>query len=160
MATKLSPFQIRNLGLYGVIRDMEVTDYLFPEGAVPEVKNFHFDRKGAITSRAGYTIIGSQISDTYSCLGLYNALFSDSSKNCLLSVFSDGANNDIYKSTGDAWTKTLEDDTKNLKTRFTTFADRVIRVNGTDSMKCFNGATWDTTGNPVNPDSGFIGKFI
>jgi len=157
---KLNPIQIRNLGVYGLIRQPEVEDNLIPDGAVTESINVHFDRKGAVTLRNGYTIIGSQISNDYSCLGLFNSLFSDSSKNCLLAVFSDGTNNDIYKSTGGAWSKSLEDDTKDLKTRFVSFANRTIRVNGTDAVKCFNGTTWETTGNPINPDTAPIGKYI
>jgi len=156
----LDPFQIRNLGLYGVVRNSEVDDFLTPDGAVSEAVNVHFDRKGAVTLRPGYAIIGSQISDGYPCLGLYNALFSDTSKNCLLSVFSDGTNNDIYKSTGGAWSKSLENDTKDLKTRFVTFADNVVRVNGTDAVKSFDGSSWATSGNPINPDDAPVGKFI
>jgi len=149
----LEPKIINNIGIYGLIRQAEVDDSLVPDGAVTEAINVHFDRKGAVTLREGLTGIGSQISSGYSCLGLYNALFSDSSKNCLLSVFSDGTNNDIYTSTGGNWSKTLQDDTAGAKTRFVTFSDRVIRVNGQDAMKVWDGdGAWDTSSNPINPD--------
>jgi len=149
-ATELKPKRIRNLGIYGVIRPSEVDEFTVPDEVLTKAINVHFDRKGAVTLRPGLTIIGSQIQDN-PILGLYNALFSNSSLNCILAVVSTGAVNGIYKSTGGAFSSSTTD-TKDLKTRFTTFADRVIRFNGTDSMKVFNGTDWATTGTPINPD--------
>jgi hypothetical protein len=62
----------------------------------------------------------------------------------LFGVFSDGVNNDIYDMSNGS--KSLEDDTKELKTRFCTYLDSVVRVNGTDEPKSFNGSSWVTTG--------------
>mgnify|MGYP001593683891 CR=1 FL=1 len=59
--TALQPVKIRNLGIYGVIRQSEVDDSLIPDGAVPEAVNFHFDRKGAATVRSGMTALGSTV---------------------------------------------------------------------------------------------------
>ena len=58
------------------------------------------------------------------------------------------------------WSKSLEDDTKNLKTRFVDFLDRAIRVNGTDAIKEFDGSSWSTTGDPINPDDAPTGSLI
>lgn len=58
------------------------------------------------------------------------------------------------------WKKSLADDTKSLRTRFKNFLDRAIRVNGTDAMKCWNGATWETTGNPINPDTATAASLV
>jgi len=149
---KIEPISIQNLGVYGVIRQASVDDNLIPDGAVSHCLNCHFDRMGAITGRLGQTAMGNVVVSDKSCLGLYNALFEDSSKNCLLSVFSDGTNNDIYSYATGAWVKSLEDDTSGLKTRFATFSDNVIRVNGTDAMKCFDGSSWSTSGDPLNVD--------
>jgi len=157
---KIQLKKIRTLGIYGVIRQSEVDDYVIPDGAVTEALNVHFDRKGATTLRLGTTAIGSQISTGKPCLGLYNALFAESSKNCLLSVFAVGGENIIYKSTGSAWISSLTGDTVNLTTHFATFGDRVIRVNGTDAMKCFDGSSWTTTGNPINPQDAPLSKYI
>lgn len=62
----------------------------------------------------------------------------------LFAVLSDGTNNDIYDvATG---LKSLEDDTKDLKTRFLTYLNSCLRLNGTDAPKAWNGTTWLTSG--------------
>jgi hypothetical protein len=58
------------------------------------------------------------------------------------------------------WSKSLENDTASLRTRFKNFLDRGIRVNGTDAMKCWNGATWETTGNPINPQQATAASLV
>jgi hypothetical protein len=112
-----------------------------PDTAVTDAKNVHFDTMGKAKLREGVTLLGSQVSNNYSCLGLYDFQASNASNSQLLAVFSDGTNNDVYYNNAGTWTKTLEDDTKGLKTRFTTFLDQVIRVNGTD-----NATAWAGTG--------------
>ncbi|MDF1498816.1 MAG: hypothetical protein P1P85_05720, partial [Patescibacteria group bacterium] len=139
--------KIRNLGVYGVIRQTEVDDLLIPDGAVVDVKNIHFDRRGASTLRLGLATLGSTVSTGYPCLGLHNAQSST-----MAVAFSDGINNDIYRYNGTAWVKSLEDDTAGSKTRFVDFAGRTLRFNGVDgSVKVWSGSTaaWDYTGNPI-----------
>jgi hypothetical protein len=66
-------------------------------------------------------------------------------------VVSDGTNNDIYDlETGN---KTLEDDTKDLKTRFLTYLNQCLRLNGTDEAKAWNGVQWLTTGGAFDLDN-------
>ncbi len=161
--TSLPLKQIRDLGVLGILRDVEVASSLAPAGSVSKAINLHFDKIGSVSLRSGITAINNQVeSGGNSCLGLFNARFENSTKNALLSVFSDGTNNDIYQNTGSGWSKSLEDDTKDLKTRFTTFANRVIRVNGTDNMKTWNGTAWSTSGNPINEDdmASYDTKFV
>ena len=146
----INPIQIRNLGVYGVIREAEVDNNLIPDGAVVKAVNVNFDRKGAVQLRPGITLIAQAYANPI--LGLHNALFSGVSNNCILAAASDGSNNIIYKSTGGAFSQSLTGDTKNLKTRFLTFSDNVIRVNGTDAMKAFTGSAWTTTGGVINVD--------
>lgn len=146
---EMKAFKIRNLGVYGVIRPAEVDHTLIPEGAVAEAVNVNFDRRGAITLRPGITAVGATVSAGYPCLGIHNAQSST-----MLAVFSDGTNNDIYRYNGSAWAKSLEDDTKDSKTRFVDFAGRTIRVNGVNaSMMAWAGSTtaWEHYGNPINP---------
>lgn len=147
--TKLPPIQYRNF-LNGRIG--KVSDYLLPDAAVTTAKNVHFDNIGKVKLRDGVTLIGSQISDNYACLGLYYFQSSTAAYSQLLAVFSDGTNNDVYYNNSGTWTKTLEDDTKDLKTRFTTFLDQVIRVNGTDNATAWDGnASWSqNTGTGAN----------
>ena len=52
------------------------------------------------------------------------------------------------------WKKSLEDDTKSKTTRFKIFLDRMIRVNGTDANKAYNGSAWETSGNSTALSSG------
>ncbi len=150
----MDPILLRDLGLNGVMRSAEVDDYLQPAQAVAEAVNLHFDRKGSSTLRPGLTLLGSAVSSGYPCLGIYDAHFNTASNDRLLSAFSDGTNNDIYAYNGTSWSKTLADDTKDLKTRFTTFCNHVIRVNGTDNMKSWAGgaSAWTTSGDPTNVD--------
>jgi hypothetical protein len=59
-------------------------------------------------------------------------------------VVSDGTNNDIYDlETGN---KSLEDDTKDLKTRFLTYLNQCLRLNGVDSARSWDGTYWLSTG--------------
>ena len=145
--------KLRNLGINGVIREaiVDSTSTLYPEGALTSAVNVHFDRMGGITQRNGATVIGLNLAGT--CYGVYNAMFSNSGSNRLISVFSDGTYNKAYIWQGGTWVASLGGDTKDLKTRFATFGDNVIRVNGTDNMKCWDGGSlWITTGDPINVD--------
>lgn len=96
---------------------------------------------GSLVSRLGTDIVGVQAVNDATCLGL--AYFRDTvgSSHALFGVFSDGVNNDIYDMSDG--TKSLEDDTEGLKTRFCTFLGSIVRVNGTDGCKSFNGS-WVT----------------
>ena len=155
MSTKLTPQEIRNIGIYGIIRESEVDSHLIPEGACIEAVSVHFDKKGAATLRPGIAALGATVSAGYSCVGMHNAFAST-----MLVVFSDGTNNDIYRYNGSAWAKSLEDDTAGSKTRFVDFAGRTVRLNGIDgSVRVWDGSTaapvtsWAYTGNPINPQS-------
>jgi hypothetical protein len=144
-----------------------VSDYLLPDGAVTTAKNVHFDILGKVTLRPGVTLINAQVSDTYPCLGLYYFKSSTAAYSQLLSVFSDGTNNDVYYKNGASWDKTREDDDKDLKTRFTTFLDQVIKVNGTQTAVAWDGnGAWGqaigVTANCLNLDDmdAFKGNLI
>lgn len=74
MSIPLTPKSIRNIGSNGLIRQTSVDSSLMPEGAVMEVKNFHFDRIGAATLRPGLTGIGTNTASAGNvCIGLHNA---------------------------------------------------------------------------------------
>lgn len=95
---------------------------------------------GSLVSRPGSTLINAQISDGYPALGLHNHKDVVSGNDVLFAVFSDGTNSDIYDvETG---SKSLEDDTKDLKTQFLTYLNATLRLNGTDAPKYFNGTSW------------------
>ncbi|GAG20780.1 unnamed protein product, partial [marine sediment metagenome] len=108
-----------------------VSDFLLPDAAVTTAKNVHFDILGKVKKRDGVTLILAQVSNNYPCLGLYYFESHTAAYSQLLSVFSDGTNNQVYYNGALAWTTVPAagvDDTKDLKTRFTTFLDQVIKV--------------------------------
>ena len=155
MATNLDPFVIKNLGIYGVIRESEVDSDLLPEQAVVEAVNVSFDRKGTMTVRPGLTILGSQMGSGSATFGLFSASFNNTSAGTLLATGSDGPNNDVYVFTEatNAWTKSKLDDTAGAKTRFTVFTNRVIAVNRSNPLAFWaatSDTTWIASGNPIN----------
>jgi len=123
-----------------------ISTALAPENSLKAGINFDTDFcLGEAVSRDGTTIIGSQLVDNYPVLGIHN--FRDSvgtSNTKIFAAVSDGTNNDIWDVV--AGTKSLENDTKDLKTRFLTYLDSCLRLNGTDGAKAYNGSSWVTTG--------------
>lgn len=127
----------------GTIRTVQSS--VAPQNSVKLALNMDSDKElGSLVSRLGTDRVGSQAVASATCLGLHYFRDTVGSSHKLFGVFSDGVNNDIYDMV--AGTKSLEDDTKDLKTRFCTFLDSVVRVNGTDGRKAFNGSAWVTTG--------------
>lgn len=125
MATPLNRKSIRNIGIYGLIRQAEVDDSLIPDGAVTEVQNFHFDRKGAATLRQGLTRIDTTVTttDVYSCVGLFN-----SQSSALVAAFTGGGSSRIYWFDG-SWLTGLTGGTASVPVRFVDFASYTIIMN-------------------------------
>lgn len=162
MGTALKPIPIRNF-VYGVLRDAEVDPYMSPLGSVSEAINVHFDRKGSVTLRSGQEAIGNQVQSGRPCLGMHNFRDTTNTYNQLLSVFEDGTNSDIYYLNGSTWTKTLENDTRNHKTKFYNFLNEVIRVNGVDARKSWTGnpaSAWRTSGGNLDIGNAPQGFFV
>lgn len=122
-----------------------VQNSIVPKNSAKLALNLNSDVElGSLVSRLGTGIVGVQAVASATCYGLGYFRDTVGSSHKLFGVFSDGANNDIYDmSTG---TKSLQDDTKTLKTRFCTYLDSIVRVNGTDACKSFNGTAWVTSG--------------
>lgn len=97
---------------------------------------------GSLVSRLGTDIVGTQTASDLICYGIHYHRDSVASNHKLFGVFSDTGNNDIYDMSDG--TKSLEDDTKDLKTRFCTYLNSTVRVNGTDPVKSYNGSAWVT----------------
>lgn len=155
MAGELEPKKIGNIGVYGLIRPAEVDDSLIPDGAVTEVKNFNFDRKGAASVRLGLTALGSTVLTARPCIGLFNA-----QQGTALAVFSNGATSAIYSFNGSAWSVSLDGGTASIKARFVDFGSYTIAINFMQntysSMRFWNAGSsrhWHYTGNPINPQN-------
>ena len=117
---------------------------MVPENSTNPSINLDSDTElGSLVSRNGTTIIGSQIVNNKPVLGVHDFRDSVGSGDKLFAVVSDGTNNDIYDAV--AGTKSLQDDTKDLKTRFLTYLDSCLRLNGTDAAKYWSGAAWIST---------------
>lgn len=121
---------------------------LAPENSSRLALNLDTDKElGSLVTRDGTTLVGSQLVSGKNICGLHNFRYSatDGLDKIFASVpdSSDG-NNDIYDVI--AGTKSLEDDTVNIKTRFLTYLDSCLRINGTDNPKAWNSSSWVTTG--------------
>lgn len=166
MAKQLEQIKIKDIGIYGIIREAEVDSGLIPEGAVTEAINFHFDRKGAATVRSGLTTLGGTILTGKPCAGLHNA----QSRTAIV-AFSNGGSSAIYSFSGSSWGLSVTEGTASVRVRFVDFGSYTIMPNfnyNTYSSMRFWGAGadgasyWKTTGNPINPQNmwGYNPQFL
>ena len=139
---------VRNIGIYGLIRQAEVSDELIPDGAVTEAINLSFDRKGVVQSRPGLTAIGSTVSSGNSCIGLHNL-----QSNTAIAVFVAGGSATIYENQSGTWTQ-IGKGVGGGVLRFVDFANRTLMFGGSEnSMQVFSGSNFSgNSGNPLNPD--------
>ena len=136
-----------------------VQNSIVPKNSAKLALNFNSDEElGSLVSRLGTNIVGTQTVASGTCLGIHYFRDTVGTSHKLFGVFSDGSNNDVYDMiTGNS---SLTGDTKDLKTRFCTYLDSVVRVNGTDACKAFNGSTWDTTGGAFDVANMPIGTVV
>lgn len=155
MSTPLEPKNIKGVGLYGVIRRSEVDDDLIPEGAVVDVRNFHFDQKGVAKVRPGLTTLGATVLSSRPCVGLHNTL-----SNTAVAVFSNGGSSAIYTFDGSSWGLGVTEGTASVKVRFVDFGSYTIALNFNyntyTSMRVWAGGAgtssyWHTSGHSINP---------
>ncbi len=148
MATPLGAQTIFDDVSSGVIQSVKFN--LVPPNSADNIVNMVVDENyGESTVRKGITIKGSQlVAEDNTILGLYYFSNSgDSSSKLLASVNEPGdATSSIYYFDGASWVSGLTGDTAGLKTRFVTFLDEVVRLNGTDAVKTSaNGTSWSTS---------------
>lgn len=136
-----------------------ITEAIMPKNSVYMAVNFLFHEVlGRATLRKGSTQIGEDIVAGAECLGMHQ--FIDGATRVPLATFNDAAsspaNADIYKYTSGAWSKSAENLTKDLKTRFLTFLGTCAFVNGTEAKSSTDLTTWVSTGG--NLDIGNMNK--
>lgn len=127
-----------------------VSHRLAPQNSVSHAVNFVFDEEyGNPKTRLGSTLLGSQlIGSNYTVTGLFQFIDSEAGANSHLLATANGI---TYSLTSSTWSASLTGDTVGLKTRFETFLDEVVRVNGTDTPKSWSGSgAWSTTGGPLD----------
>jgi hypothetical protein len=140
MPKQLALIQYRDFSK-GTIRTVQPS--LAPKNSYQLGLNLDSDKIiGALLSRLGTDRLGVQMVAGKPCLGLHQHF--ETAGTVLFGVFSDGTNNDIYLASSGA--KSLQDDTKDLKTRFLTYLGATVRVNGTDACKSYTvGGGWIAT---------------
>jgi hypothetical protein len=99
---------------------------------------------GSLVLRDGTGLVGAQTIASATCYGIHYHRDSVASNHKLFGVFSNGSVNIIHNMADgtQSWTT----DTKELKTRFCTYLNSTVRVNGTDAAISYNGSAWVTTG--------------
>ena len=149
----------------GVIQKVKYN--LVMPNSVAHSINFVFDEVfGEAVVRRGTTIKGAQlVAEDNTINGLY--YFKDSAGTAqkalaAVNVPNDATQSIYYFDTADTtWKAGLTGDTASLKTRFTTFLNRVIRVNGTDAVQTSsNGIAWSASDNTIDSSNFQNGKYI
>lgn len=149
---ELQPSQVSDL-TSGLISKGAISESQFPLTAVQESVNFHFDKIGAATLRAGTTRLGNQLSGNI--LGLYE--FRDSGSGTNNQIIAVNGTVAYYLNGSNVWTSKRTGLTAGSKARFSTFLDFVFMVNGTEATAIWDGATGNnflTTGNAASAPTG------
>ena len=142
---QLETLQVRDLS-NGIIQGVD--DRLAPKNSVAFAWNFRFDKiLGRAVLREGTVLIGSQITDAQSILGLHQFILSSGTK-YLLSVINGASVSQIMRLESNVWTTTGSDRqmTKDVKTRFLTYLDTVMAIDGTKAISSVDGTAWVSTG--------------
>lgn len=153
-----TPVSVRNIGTSGVIMDNVVDEILMPTGAVSWAINLHFDRIGSASTRNGVTIIGSQLVDNKSILGLHQFLDSGTGTNDRLIAAVDTTWKALVAG---VWTNKRTGLTTDKKARFNNFVDLVFGVNGTEAMQSWDGGAgnFSTTNVASAPTAYYVDNF-
>ena len=129
-----------------MIDDKAVSDSLMPRNAVRKAINCVFDNpRGAVSSRLGSVRLGIDLGTTIA--GITNFRDAGTGTNHQLLVTGDNGTTSYLN--GSTFTSTLIGDTAGLKTRFVTYLDLVVRLNGTQGARSWDGdtaATWAAAG--------------
>lgn len=123
-----------------------VNKNLTPQDSVAVGLNVDFDQElGSAVTRLGTGIVGSQLVDNMSVLGLHDFRDANGSNHALLAAINaaGGATSVVYKvGTGTIRTGL----TASKKMRFVSFLDSVLMINGADAEASYDGSTVITTG--------------
>lgn len=123
-----------------------VNKNLIPQDSVALGLNVDFDEElGSMVTRLGTGIVGAQLVDNMSILGLHDFRDANGSNHALLAAINaaGGATSVVYKvGTGTIRTGL----TASKKMRFVSFLDSVLMINGADAEASYDGTTVITTG--------------
>ena len=133
-----------------------------PKNCVKFGLNIRFDKiLGRAQIREGTNLIGSQITDGKSILGLHQLILSSGTK-YFLSVIDGASVSQIYRLESGTWTSAGSDGqmTKNVKHRFLTYLDTVMVLDGTLKKSSTDGTTWVSTGGNLDIGNCPAGKYV
>ncbi len=140
---RLPAFSIRDFSA-GQINS--INENLRPRNSVDLAMNFNFDDElGSATTRLGTFIVGGQMVEGQSVLGIHQHTTPSASGDKLFSAINDvgGGSAVIYSEDGMVQQTGL---TANRKVRFLTYLGETLAVNGVNANRAYNGSAWITTG--------------
>ena len=139
----------------GMIDEFAVAKALMPRNAVLKAINCVFNRpRGAIAQRNGTTLLGSTVSSGNTALGLHDFRSTTGSAHRLFAAF----NGSIFSYDGVGWGTAITG-LSTSKTRFITFLDRCVAMNGSQ-VRSWNGSSFLSTSDSVTDiDNWPITKF-
>ncbi|MDD5065229.1 MAG: hypothetical protein PHQ35_10795 [Phycisphaerae bacterium] len=136
---KIDTVSIRDLS-DGIIQ--KVGDELAPAKAVNFAQNLRFDKVlGRAVVRAGTALVGAQIANDYSILGLHQFILSSGTK-YFLAVIDGAAHGHINRLETGTWTEKTPVMTAATKVRFLTYLDTCVALNGTVKFASEDGSSW------------------
>jgi len=157
-ATRLDPQIVMGDVTHGVITG--VSPRIAPRNSVEHAVNLVFDETlGEAEVRAGSARVGdAAVNGSSDIDGLFHFVDSEGGSNSKVLASAGGT---IFQLQGDnTWATSLTSDTAGVKKRFATFLDSVVRVNGTDDPKSFDGSAWATSGGAFDLANMPNGKFV
>ena len=116
----------------GIIRPAAIDELSALPSSLSLAVNVNFDRIGAIQTRAGSTIIGSEIVASTPILGLHNHINNANTVYRLLAKVGTA----VYDYDGAIWTVRRTGLTASSKARFTSLVDYTFMVNGNSNQAC------------------------
>jgi hypothetical protein len=153
---KLETISIRDL-TNGVIQ--KVDNLLSPKNSLKFAFNLLFDKVlGRGVVREGTALVGSQIADAKSILGLHQFILSSGTK-YLLTVVDGTSNSALYRLITGAWASESVSGVKAVKHRFLTYLDTCMILDGTNATSSADGDTWVTTGGNLDIGNCPKGKY-
>ena len=147
MASKLPEQQVV-FGETSAGQMTNVNESIIPANSVQLGMNVDFDEEiGSAVGRPGTSIVGSQLVNNNTILGLSNFRDTDSTAHGLLAAVNASGDGSSVVFDVDASPATIVTGlTANARMRFLTFLDSILMINGNDEERSWNGATVVTTG--------------
>ena len=153
---KLNTIQFRDIS-NAIIQ--KVDNLIAPQNSVPFAMNLLFSETlGSAVVREGTALIGAQIADGKSILGLYQFILSSGTKH-FLAVVDGASTSQLYRLITATWTSESVAKAKTVKHRFLTYLDTVMVLDGTNKYGSADGDTWVTTGGNLDLGNCPAGKF-